>query len=146
MSAPPSPDYIPSTPHTDEESESPEELETTPALSPGHSAIVTEAMALSPTSFCKRLMSSPPDSTVTKIIASAGGTRGSLVPTPFHDDPYMLVRLAYSPTATDTGDCATWDGGKTTWGGRVKAMGIVPVCVCAQESWGEGSMFWREKR
>nr|GFA26362.1 hypothetical protein [Tanacetum cinerariifolium] len=33
---------------------------------------------------------------------------------------------------------ATWDGGKTTWGGRVEAMGTVPVCVCAHESWGEG--------
>nr|GEW48832.1 hypothetical protein [Tanacetum cinerariifolium] len=27
------------------------------------------------------------------------------------------------------GDCATWDGGKTTWGGRVEAMGTVPVCA-----------------
>nr|GEU82250.1 hypothetical protein [Tanacetum cinerariifolium] len=36
------------------------------------------------------------------------------------------------------GDCATWDGGKTTWGGRVEAMGIVPVCVCAQEGLGRG--------
>nr|GEV28544.1 auxilin-like protein [Tanacetum cinerariifolium] len=36
------------------------------------------------------------------------------------------------------GDCATWDGGKTTWGGWVEAMGTVPVCVYAQESWGEG--------
>nr|GEX71684.1 hypothetical protein [Tanacetum cinerariifolium] len=44
------------------------------------------------------------------------------------------------------GDCATWDGGKTTWGGRVEAMGTVPVCVCTQESWGEGTGFWREKR
>nr|GEY47200.1 ribonuclease H-like domain-containing protein [Tanacetum cinerariifolium] len=25
---------------------------------------------------------------------------------------------------------ATWDGGKTTWGGRVEAMGTVPVCMC----------------
>nr|GEU90616.1 hypothetical protein [Tanacetum cinerariifolium] len=32
----------------------------------------------------------------------------------------------------------TWDGGKTTWGGQVEAMGTVLVCVCAQESWGEG--------
>nr|GFA21140.1 retrovirus-related Pol polyprotein from transposon TNT 1-94 [Tanacetum cinerariifolium] len=29
--------------------------------------------------------------------------------------------------------------GKTTWGGRVEAMGTVPVCVCAQEIWGEGT-------
>nr|GEZ41598.1 hypothetical protein [Tanacetum cinerariifolium] len=34
---------------------------------------------------------------------------------------------------------ATWDGGKTTWGGRVEATGTVLVCVCAQESWGEGT-------
>nr|GEX49977.1 hypothetical protein [Tanacetum cinerariifolium] len=33
---------------------------------------------------------------------------------------------------------ATWDEGKTTWGGRVGAMGTVPVCVYAQEGWGEG--------
>nr|GFB02075.1 hypothetical protein [Tanacetum cinerariifolium] len=33
---------------------------------------------------------------------------------------------------------AMWDGGKTTWGGRVEAMGTVPVCVCTQEIWGEG--------
>ncbi|GKB81460.1 hypothetical protein Tco_0948355, partial [Tanacetum coccineum] len=33
---------------------------------------------------------------------SAGRARGSPVPTPFHDDPYMLVRQAYLPTATDT--------------------------------------------
>nr|GEX76692.1 putative nuclease HARBI1 [Tanacetum cinerariifolium] len=25
---------------------------------------------------------------------------------------------------------ATWDGGKTTWGGRVGAMGTIPLCVC----------------
>nr|GFB77773.1 hypothetical protein [Tanacetum cinerariifolium] len=36
-------------------------------------------------------------------------------------------------------DYAKWDGGKTTWGGRVEAMGTVPVCVCTQESWGEGT-------
>nr|GEW09407.1 hypothetical protein [Tanacetum cinerariifolium] len=41
---------------------------------------------------------------------------------------------------------ATWDGGKTSWGGRVETMGTVPVCVYAQESWGEGRVFWREKR
>nr|GEX16541.1 hypothetical protein [Tanacetum cinerariifolium] len=34
---------------------------------------------------------------------------------------------------------ATWDGGKTTWGGRVEAMGTVPMCVYAQESWDEGT-------
>ncbi|GKG21974.1 hypothetical protein Tco_0384569, partial [Tanacetum coccineum] len=47
-------------------------------------------------------MSSPPAPTVRETILSAGGARGSPVPTPFHDDPYMLVRQAYSPTATDT--------------------------------------------
>nr|GFC20723.1 hypothetical protein [Tanacetum cinerariifolium] len=25
---------------------------------------------------------------------------------------------------------ATWDEGKTTWGGRVEAMGTIPVYVC----------------
>nr|GEY86692.1 hypothetical protein [Tanacetum cinerariifolium] len=43
------------------------------------------------------------------------------------------------PRVSPRGDFATWDGGKTTWGGRVEAMGTVPVCVCAQESWGEGT-------
>nr|GEY02167.1 hypothetical protein [Tanacetum cinerariifolium] len=34
---------------------------------------------------------------------------------------------------------ATWDGGKVTWGGRVRVYGIVPVCVYAQEiAGGEG--------
>nr|GEZ68542.1 hypothetical protein [Tanacetum cinerariifolium] len=27
-------------------------------------------------------------------------------------------------------ECDTWDGGKITWGGRVGALGTVPVCVC----------------
>nr|GEY38071.1 hypothetical protein [Tanacetum cinerariifolium] len=40
---------------------------------------------------------------------------------------------------------ATWDGGKTTWGGRVGAMGTVPVCVCAQERLGVRDGYWREK-
>nr|GFA33478.1 ribonuclease H-like domain-containing protein [Tanacetum cinerariifolium] len=30
--------------------------------------------------------------------------------------------------------CASWDGGKGTWGGRAKVFGIVPVCVRVQES------------
>nr|GEZ96295.1 hypothetical protein [Tanacetum cinerariifolium] len=40
---------------------------------------------------------------------------------------------------------ATWDGGKTTWGGRVGAMGTVPVYVCAQERLGVRDGYWREK-
>nr|GFA22792.1 reverse transcriptase domain-containing protein [Tanacetum cinerariifolium] len=28
---------------------------------------------------------------------------------------------------------ATWDGGKITWGGRVRVLGTIPVCVCVQE-------------
>nr|GEY53111.1 reverse transcriptase domain-containing protein [Tanacetum cinerariifolium] len=35
---------------------------------------------------------------------------------------------------------ATWDGGKTTWGGRVEAVDTVPVCVRAQESWGSETL------
>ncbi|GKA99828.1 hypothetical protein Tco_0827822 [Tanacetum coccineum] len=45
---------------------------------------------------------SSPAPTDTKTISSAGEARGSLVPTIFHDNPYMLVRQAYSPTSTDT--------------------------------------------
>ncbi|GJT98214.1 hypothetical protein Tco_1093732 [Tanacetum coccineum] len=47
-------------------------------------------------------ISSPPALTITETITSAGGARCSPVPTPFQDDPYMLVRQAYSPTDTDT--------------------------------------------
>ncbi|GJY80104.1 hypothetical protein Tco_0492855 [Tanacetum coccineum] len=43
-----------------------------------------------------------PAHTDTETISPAGGARGSLVPTPFHDDPYMLVRQAYTSTITDT--------------------------------------------
>nr|GEY44168.1 hypothetical protein [Tanacetum cinerariifolium] len=35
-------------------------------------------------------------------------------------------------------ECATWDGGKGTWGGRAKGFGTAPVCVHAQEKLGEG--------
>nr|GFA48228.1 hypothetical protein [Tanacetum cinerariifolium]GFA76983.1 hypothetical protein [Tanacetum cinerariifolium] len=36
-------------------------------------------------------------------------------------------------------ECATWDEGKVTWGGRAGVYGNVPVCVCAQEiAGGEG--------
>nr|GFB34626.1 hypothetical protein [Tanacetum cinerariifolium] len=33
-------------------------------------------------------------------------------------------------------ECATWDGGKITWGFQVGAMGTVPVCVCTREAGG----------
>nr|GEV80619.1 hypothetical protein [Tanacetum cinerariifolium] len=29
--------------------------------------------------------------------------------------------------------CATWDGSKSTWGGRARGVGTVPVCVSVQE-------------
>nr|GEW49004.1 hypothetical protein [Tanacetum cinerariifolium] len=38
---------------------------------------------------------------------------------------------------------ATWDGGNITWGGRVKALGTVPICVCAQEGLGKGKGWGR---
>nr|GFA93678.1 hypothetical protein [Tanacetum cinerariifolium] len=31
-----------------------------------------------------------------------------------------------------------WDGGNSTWGGRAKGFGTVPVCVRAQEKLGKG--------
>nr|GEU72417.1 hypothetical protein [Tanacetum cinerariifolium] len=40
---------------------------------------------------------------------------------------------------------ATWDGGNSTWGGRVKGFGTVPVCVRAQEKLGKRGLFWQEK-
>ncbi|GJR88530.1 hypothetical protein Tco_0212541 [Tanacetum coccineum] len=40
--------------------------------------------------------------TDTKTISSIGGALGSPVFTPSSDDPYMLARHAYSPTASDT--------------------------------------------
>nr|GEZ20313.1 hypothetical protein [Tanacetum cinerariifolium] len=43
------------------------------------------------------------------------------------------------------GGYATWDGGNSTWRGRVKGFGIVPVCVRAQEKLGKRGLFWREK-
>nr|GEU58746.1 reverse transcriptase domain-containing protein [Tanacetum cinerariifolium] len=36
-------------------------------------------------------------------------------------------------------DKVMWDLDKVTWEGRVEAMGTIPMCVCAQESWGEGT-------
>nr|GFA79689.1 hypothetical protein [Tanacetum cinerariifolium] len=35
-------------------------------------------------------------------------------------------------------DAATWDGGKSTWGGRAMGFGTVPVCVRIQGRAGEG--------
>nr|GEX65976.1 reverse transcriptase domain-containing protein [Tanacetum cinerariifolium] len=35
-------------------------------------------------------------------------------------------------------DAATWDGGKSTWGGQARGFGTVPVCVRVQESEYEG--------
>nr|GEX47232.1 hypothetical protein [Tanacetum cinerariifolium] len=29
--------------------------------------------------------------------------------------------------------CASWDGGKGTWGGQARVFGTVPVCVRVQE-------------
>nr|GFA17629.1 hypothetical protein [Tanacetum cinerariifolium] len=37
---------------------------------------------------------------------------------------------------------ATWDGGKTTWGGRVGVYGTVPVCLCVHRKAGvRGQVF-----
>nr|GEV06553.1 hypothetical protein [Tanacetum cinerariifolium] len=37
--------------------------------------------------------------------------------------------------------CATWDRGNSTWGGRVRVFGTVPVCVSVQEMvYGGGSL------
>nr|GEV86048.1 reverse transcriptase domain-containing protein [Tanacetum cinerariifolium] len=43
-------------------------------------------------------------------------------------------------------EIANWDGGKSTWGGRVRVFGTVLVCVSVQEraggeGWGRGSTF-----
>nr|GEY76255.1 hypothetical protein [Tanacetum cinerariifolium] len=32
---------------------------------------------------------------------------------------------------------ATWDGGNSTWGGRARVFGTVPMCVRVQERAGE---------
>ncbi|GJS94790.1 hypothetical protein Tco_0801758 [Tanacetum coccineum] len=49
-----------------------------------------------------RSISSSPALTDTKTIPFASRARGSPIPTSFPDDPYMLVRQAYLPTAVDT--------------------------------------------
>ncbi|GKG06508.1 hypothetical protein Tco_0329477, partial [Tanacetum coccineum] len=47
-------------------------------------------------------MSSSSAPTDTNTITSTDGARGSPVFTPSPDNPYMLVRQAYSPTTPDT--------------------------------------------
>ncbi|GKA16205.1 hypothetical protein Tco_0695952 [Tanacetum coccineum] len=47
-------------------------------------------------------MSSSSAPTDSETISPTDGARGSPAFTPFPDDPYMLVRQAYSPTAPDT--------------------------------------------
>nr|GEY72086.1 putative mitochondrial protein [Tanacetum cinerariifolium] len=43
-------------------------------------------------------------------------------------------------------EIASWDGGKSTWGGRVRVFSIVPVSLSAHEIvWGRGR-FWRERK
>nr|GEZ16946.1 hypothetical protein [Tanacetum cinerariifolium] len=42
--------------------------------------------------------------------------------------------------------CATWDGGNSTWEGRAKGFGIVPVCVRAQEKLGRGGCFGGKRK
>nr|GEZ97019.1 hypothetical protein [Tanacetum cinerariifolium] len=38
-------------------------------------------------------------------------------------------------------EIASWDGGKSTWGGQVRVFGTVPVVLGAQEiAWGRGSI------
>ncbi|GKD82298.1 hypothetical protein Tco_1349137 [Tanacetum coccineum] len=46
-------------------------------------------------------MSSPTHTNIENTLP-VGGAQGSLVPTPFHDDLYMLVRQTYTPTIMDT--------------------------------------------
>nr|GEX76128.1 hypothetical protein [Tanacetum cinerariifolium] len=43
-------------------------------------------------------------------------------------------------------EIATWDGGRSTWGGRVRGLGTVLVCVSVQEMVYEGGTFWQEKQ
>nr|GFB78257.1 hypothetical protein [Tanacetum cinerariifolium] len=42
-------------------------------------------------------------------------------------------------------EIASWDGGKSTWGGRVRVFGTVPVCVRIQERAGEPEMPLKKK-
>nr|GEX75884.1 putative reverse transcriptase domain-containing protein [Tanacetum cinerariifolium] len=41
--------------------------------------------------------------------------------------------------------CASWDGGKGTWGDRARVFGTVLVCVRIQERAGVRDEFWRER-
>nr|GEX43272.1 hypothetical protein [Tanacetum cinerariifolium] len=50
------------------------------------------------------------------------------------DDEYDLQRE----------EIASWDGGKSTWEGRVRVFGTVLVCVRIQERAGVRDEFWRE--
>nr|GEY85155.1 hypothetical protein [Tanacetum cinerariifolium] len=54
---------------------------------------------------------------------------------------YSCFLLGSLPRVSPRGleSLSSWERGKTTWGGRVEAMGTIPVYVCAQESWGEGT-------
>ncbi|GKG04401.1 hypothetical protein Tco_0314788, partial [Tanacetum coccineum] len=47
------------------------------------------------------VMSSPAHTDI-ETTSPVGGARGSPVPTPFHDDPYMLVIQAYTSIIMDT--------------------------------------------
>nr|GEV76175.1 reverse transcriptase domain-containing protein [Tanacetum cinerariifolium] len=49
----------------------------------------------------------------------------------------MAIRVPWCRPIRNEG-CATWDGGKSTWGGRAKGFGTVLVCVRVQEKAGEG--------
>nr|GEV42861.1 hypothetical protein [Tanacetum cinerariifolium] len=42
-------------------------------------------------------------------------------------------------------EIASWDGGKSTWGGRVRVFGTVSVSLGAQEIVWERGRFWQEK-
>nr|GEU63175.1 DNA-directed DNA polymerase [Tanacetum cinerariifolium] len=52
---------------------------------------------------------------------------------------YSCFLLGSLPRVSPRGleSLSSWERGKGTWGGRVEAMGIIPLCVCAQESYGE---------
>nr|GEU85723.1 copia protein [Tanacetum cinerariifolium] len=59
--------------------------------------------------------------------------------------PHIAIRVLIDrPMRLES--LATWDGGKTTWGGRVGAMGTVPMCVCAQERLGNKLVSWMSKK
>ncbi|GKE29226.1 hypothetical protein Tco_1444610, partial [Tanacetum coccineum] len=47
------------------------------------------------------VMSTPSAHTIPETITPTNKARDSLVITPLHDDPYMIVRHAYTPIATN---------------------------------------------